>query len=167
MMSLARQKISPVVISTALGQAGRGIFPYTLLPGYRRLLRVVRETGATVLTKSATRFPRRGNFIPAQSPHLEIPPPAAGDGHAQRLRPHQPGGGGLLPGYPALLRGRNQRRPQPLPRIHQRDGDRHPGDPGGPGDLSGEPGSALLGPGTQLLLPQLPGGDRPKPPAGL
>ncbi|MFZ0050607.1 MAG: hypothetical protein WAK96_02420 [Desulfobaccales bacterium] len=65
MMSLTRGKISPVVISTALGQAGWGIFPYTLLPGYRRLLRVVRETGATVFTKSATRFPRRGNFIPA------------------------------------------------------------------------------------------------------
>jgi len=58
-------KLSPVVISTALGQAGRGIFPYTLLPGYRRLLRAVQETGATVLTKSATRFPRQGNFIPA------------------------------------------------------------------------------------------------------
>ena len=54
-----------MVISTALGQAGRGIFPYTLLPGYRALLRAVQETGATVLTKSATRFPRRGNFIPA------------------------------------------------------------------------------------------------------
>jgi len=54
-----------VVISTALGQGGRGIFPYTLLPGYRRLLRVVKETGATVFTKSATRFHRRGNFIPA------------------------------------------------------------------------------------------------------
>jgi dihydroorotate dehydrogenase len=63
-MSSTRRKISPVVISTALGQAGRGIFPYTLLPGYRRLLRVVKETGATVFTKSATRFPRRGNFIP-------------------------------------------------------------------------------------------------------
>lgn len=59
------RKLSPVVISTALGQAGRGLFPYTLLPGYRRLLRAVRETGATVLTKSATRYPRRGNFIPA------------------------------------------------------------------------------------------------------
>jgi dihydroorotate dehydrogenase len=54
-----------VVISTALGQAGRGIFPYTLLPGYRALLRAVQETGATVLTKSATRAPRQGNFIPA------------------------------------------------------------------------------------------------------
>lgn len=54
-----------MVISTALGQAGRGIFPYTLLPGYRALLRAVQETGATVFTKSATRFERRGNFIPA------------------------------------------------------------------------------------------------------
>jgi dihydroorotate dehydrogenase len=59
------RKISPVVISTALGQSGRGLFPYTLLPGYRQLLRSVRETGATVLAKSATRLPRRGNFIPA------------------------------------------------------------------------------------------------------
>ncbi len=60
-----KRKFTPLVISTALGQAGRGIFPYTLLPGYRRLLRAVKETGATVFTKSATRFPRRGNFIPA------------------------------------------------------------------------------------------------------
>jgi hypothetical protein len=57
--------ISPVVISTALGHDGRGIFPYTLLPGYRRLLRVTRDTGATVFSKSATRFQRRGNFIHA------------------------------------------------------------------------------------------------------
>ncbi len=59
-----KRKISHVVISTALGQAGRGIFPYTLTPGYRALLRAVQETGATILTKSATRFPRKGNFIP-------------------------------------------------------------------------------------------------------
>lgn len=63
-MPFSPGKISPVVISTALGQAGRGIFPYTLLPGYRRLLAAVRETGATVFAKSATCFPRRGNFIP-------------------------------------------------------------------------------------------------------
>jgi dihydroorotate dehydrogenase len=61
----AKRQISPVVISTALGHDGRGIFPYTLLPGYRRLLAAVRETGATVFTKSGTRFQRRGNFIPA------------------------------------------------------------------------------------------------------
>jgi dihydroorotate dehydrogenase (NAD+) catalytic subunit len=56
-------KISTVVISTALGQDGRGIFPYTLCPPYRRLLRAVRATGTTVLAKSATRFKRKGNFI--------------------------------------------------------------------------------------------------------
>jgi dihydroorotate dehydrogenase len=56
-------KISTIVVSTALGPGGRGIFPYTLLPGYRRLLRVVRETGTTIFSKSATRLARRGNFI--------------------------------------------------------------------------------------------------------
>ena len=64
-MQFSQEEISRVVISTALGHDGRGIFPYTLLPGYRRLLRAVRDTGVTVLTKSATRFKRRGNFIPA------------------------------------------------------------------------------------------------------
>jgi dihydroorotate dehydrogenase (NAD+) catalytic subunit len=56
-------RISTVVISTALGLGGRGIFPYTLLPGYRRLLRAVQKTGTTILAKSATRFARKGNFI--------------------------------------------------------------------------------------------------------
>ena len=65
MIPSAKRQISPVVISTALGHDGRGIFPYTLLPGYRRLLAAVRDTGTTVFTKSATRYKRRGNFIPA------------------------------------------------------------------------------------------------------
>jgi dihydroorotate dehydrogenase len=65
MPRLMEKKISPVVISTALGLGGQGIFPYTLWPAYKRLIRAVRETGAVVLTKSATRHPRRGNFIPA------------------------------------------------------------------------------------------------------
>lgn len=64
-MQSAKDLLSPVVISTALGHDGQGIFPYTLLPGYRRLLKAVRDTGTTVFTKSATRFRRRGNFIPA------------------------------------------------------------------------------------------------------
>jgi len=64
MIPPAQRQISPVVISTALGHDGRGIFPYTLLPGYRRLLTAVKSTGTTVFTKSATRFKRRGNFIP-------------------------------------------------------------------------------------------------------
>ena len=63
---MAREKphISPIVTSTALGLSGQGIFPYTLWPAYRRLLKAVRDTGTTVLAKSATRHPRRGNFIP-------------------------------------------------------------------------------------------------------
>jgi len=65
MIQSGKRAISPVVISTALGHDGRGIFPYTLLPGYRRLLAAVTDTGTTVFTKSATRFKRRGNFIPA------------------------------------------------------------------------------------------------------
>ncbi|MBM4294845.1 MAG: hypothetical protein FJ126_08090 [Deltaproteobacteria bacterium] len=58
------RKITPVVISTALGLGGRGIFPYTLWPDYRKLLKAVRETQTAVLTKSSTRFKRMGNFIP-------------------------------------------------------------------------------------------------------
>ncbi len=64
MIIVGERRITRVVISTALGPGGRGIFPYTLLPSYRRLLRVVKETGTTVITKSATRWNRRGNFIP-------------------------------------------------------------------------------------------------------
>jgi len=65
MIKTASGNISTVVISTALGPDGRGIFPYTLLPGYRRLVRAVRQTGTAILTKSFTRFRRRGNFIPS------------------------------------------------------------------------------------------------------
>jgi dihydroorotate dehydrogenase len=64
MMDDRERRISRVVISTALGPGGNGIFPYTLLPSYRRLLWAVKETRTTVLTKSATRWRRRGNFIP-------------------------------------------------------------------------------------------------------
>lgn len=63
MIRAGDRQLSTLIISTALGVEGRGMFPYTLLPAYRSLLRAVRETGTTVLTKSATRHPRRGNFI--------------------------------------------------------------------------------------------------------
>ena len=63
MVGLVGRGISRVVISTALGPGGSGIFPYTLLPAYRRVLRVARQTGTSILAKSATRWPRRGNFI--------------------------------------------------------------------------------------------------------
>ena len=51
-----------MVISTALGQAGRGIFPYTLLPGYRRLLQAVRDTGATVVQLTTHALPPDGSY---------------------------------------------------------------------------------------------------------
>jgi dihydroorotate dehydrogenase len=79
------EKISRVVISTALGHDGRGIFPYTLLPGYQQLLAVVRERGVSIITKSATRFKRRGNFIPGNPLTWK---------YIRRLR-----GGGLLNAY--------------------------------------------------------------------
>jgi dihydroorotate dehydrogenase len=65
MINFARRQISTIVLSTALGPDGRGILPYTLWPAYRLLLRVVRDTATTILTKSATLLPRRGNFVPA------------------------------------------------------------------------------------------------------
>jgi dihydroorotate dehydrogenase len=63
MIQFDRGAISTVVLSTALGPWGRGIFPYTLWPPYRRLVRVVQDTGTAVFSKSFTRFPRRGNFL--------------------------------------------------------------------------------------------------------
>src|SRR4030042_3746635 len=63
-MNQDQGKISRVVISTALGPDGPGIFPYTLCPSYRRLARAIHETGTTVLSKSSTRFKRIGNFLP-------------------------------------------------------------------------------------------------------
>lgn len=56
--------ISRVVISTSLGLDGKGIFPHTLKPSYRRLVEVVDKTETTVLGKSVTRHKRKGNFIP-------------------------------------------------------------------------------------------------------
>jgi dihydroorotate dehydrogenase len=65
MITIGQRRISTIVISTALGPDGRGIFPYTLWPSYRRMLRTVRETSTTIFTKSVTRRMRRGNFVPA------------------------------------------------------------------------------------------------------
>ncbi len=55
-------EISKIVVSTALGTSGGGIFPHTLRPGYKKFLRIVNSTGTTIITKSMTRFSRRGNF---------------------------------------------------------------------------------------------------------
>lgn len=56
------REISDIVISTAFGQSGRGMFPYTYYKEYRKLLKLVKEQNVTVFTKSSTRYPRMGNF---------------------------------------------------------------------------------------------------------
>lgn len=56
--------MSRIVISTALGLDGKGIFPHTLRPAYQKLLKTAAGAGTTILTKSITRHPKKGNFIP-------------------------------------------------------------------------------------------------------
>ena len=162
MIPSAKRQISPVVISTALGHDGRGIFPYTLLPGYRRLLAAVRETGATVFTKSATRFQRRGNFIPANPLTWKYIRRLPGlgllnaygltndgvDACAPDIRRSCDAGFRVIPNlYPEFIKGTTIAIRETLEavEIYQR-----------------SLGPPLPGPGTQLLLPQLRGGHRQK-----
>ncbi len=155
-------KISPVVISTALGQAGRGIFPYTLLPGYRRLLRAVQETGTTIFTKSATRFARRGNFIPTNPltwkyirrlPDLGMLNAYGLTNHgaavcAPDIRRSCAAGLHLIPNlYPEFIKGTETAIRETLEALEI---------------YRQSFGPALLGAGTQLFLPQLRRGDCPK-----
>ncbi|MFZ2881592.1 MAG: hypothetical protein WA019_00810, partial [Candidatus Moraniibacteriota bacterium] len=57
------KSISDIVISTALGTSGSGMFPYTCWPGYRSLVKTIKEKEITVFAKSSTRNPLIGNFI--------------------------------------------------------------------------------------------------------
>ena len=57
------KSISSIVISTALGVSGSGMFPYTWLPGYRGLLKTIKKKEITVFAKSSTRNSLIGNFI--------------------------------------------------------------------------------------------------------
>jgi dihydroorotate dehydrogenase len=57
------RKISPVVISTAFGHSGGGMFPYTWFPPHMLLMAAALETNTTVMSKSATFAKRKGNFI--------------------------------------------------------------------------------------------------------
>lgn len=58
-----KRVISDVVVSTALGQSGMGMFPYTIKSSeYRKLVRLVKKENITVFSKSSTRFKRKGNF---------------------------------------------------------------------------------------------------------
>ncbi|MFH1173377.1 MAG: hypothetical protein V1692_02515, partial [bacterium] len=54
--------ISSILVSTALGESGNGLFPYTLLPKYRKLCKIIKGRSITVIGKSATRNKRIGNF---------------------------------------------------------------------------------------------------------
>ena len=162
MIASPKRQISPVVISTALGHDGRGIFPYTLLPGYRRLLAAVKDTGTTVFTKSATRFKRRGNFIPANPltwKYIRRLPDmgmlnaygltnAGVEVCAPDIRRACDAGFKIIPNlYPEFIKGTAIAIRETLEavEIYQQ-----------------APGPALPGPGTQLFLPQLRGGHCPK-----
>lgn len=57
-----KRTISDVLISTAFGQNGRGMFPYTFSSKYRKLLELVKENNITIFAKSSTRYSRIGNF---------------------------------------------------------------------------------------------------------
>lgn len=56
-------KISKVVISTAMGHCGNGMFPLTLFPSYRRFARAVKKSQTTIFTKSSTASKRMGNYV--------------------------------------------------------------------------------------------------------
>jgi len=56
------RKISTVVISTACGYDGQGIFPYTTHRDYGDMIRAANATGTTRISKSMTRHKRSGNF---------------------------------------------------------------------------------------------------------
>jgi dihydroorotate dehydrogenase len=55
--------ISPVVISTAFGHSGGGMFPYNWFPPHMLLMATALETNTNVMSKSATFAKRKGNFI--------------------------------------------------------------------------------------------------------
>lgn len=57
-----RRKISTILISTACGYDGRGIFPYTTHRDYGDMVRMANATGTTRISKSMTRYKRIGNF---------------------------------------------------------------------------------------------------------
>lgn len=56
--------ISDIVISTILGHSGDGMFPFILSPEYRKFVDDALETQSTIITKSATRYKRVGNYVP-------------------------------------------------------------------------------------------------------
>lgn len=62
MIKINGHTISNIVTSTVMGHYGDGMFPLTLLPAYRELMRVVKQNQVTNFTKSSTYKKRAGNF---------------------------------------------------------------------------------------------------------
>jgi len=59
------RSISPIVINTAFGHSGRGMFPYILFHIYYWLLLLeAKRKKVTIIAKSFTRFSWTGNYIP-------------------------------------------------------------------------------------------------------
>ena len=56
--------LSRIIISTAFGIARDGIFPHTLRPSYRDLIKEADRTNTSRIGKSFTTDPRIGNFRP-------------------------------------------------------------------------------------------------------
>ena len=138
-MPSADRKISPGVISTALGQAGAGYLP--LYPAAR-----LPPSPPDRARRAGPRFsPNRQRALPGKaisSPRTPAPGNISAGCRASACSTPMASpthGAGLRPGYPALAGTGLQRHPQSLSRVHQGHGDRHPGDPGGPGRFTGRP----------------------------
>jgi len=58
-----KKYLSNIVITTAFGHSGGGLFPYTLRPAYKKLRETVIRTGTAVITKSSTPEENQGRVI--------------------------------------------------------------------------------------------------------
>lgn len=55
--------ISTIAISTIFGHSGRGMFPYYFQPTYQKIVRLAKEKGLTIFSKSSTRERKMENFV--------------------------------------------------------------------------------------------------------
>jgi len=63
MIKCGRKELSSLIVTSILGPHGdSGNFPLNLLPAHRAVVKVVLETGTTVIAKSATLPKRSGNY---------------------------------------------------------------------------------------------------------
>jgi dihydroorotate dehydrogenase (NAD+) catalytic subunit len=62
MIKIKNVKISDIVVSSVLGFDGQGVFPLTLKPSYRKLIKFLDETNTIKIGKSFTYEKHEGNF---------------------------------------------------------------------------------------------------------